>query len=170
MRLLGATKGSSGRATVVFDRRTASTLLSIVSSALSGEAVAKGRSFFAGRIGELVGDTALTLVDDPTDPRAYGAATYDAEGLACRRNALIDAGVLQGFLYDTVSGSRAGVPSTGSAVRGGFAGTPGPGCRALTLAPGSRGLRRGRSAGRGGRGPLRPVDDRCPLRGEPHQR
>jgi PmbA protein len=139
VRLLGATKGTSGRATVVFDRRAASTLLSIVSSALSGEAVAKGRSFFAGRIGELVGDTALTLVDDPTDPRAYGAATYDAEGLACRRNALIDAGVLQGFLYDTVSGSRAGVPSTGSAVRGGFAGTPGPGCRALTLAPGREG-------------------------------
>jgi PmbA protein len=139
VRLLGATKGTSGRATVVFDRRAASTLLSIVSSALSGEAVAKGRSFFAGRIGELVGDTALTLVDDPTDPRAYGAATYDAEGLACRRNALIEAGVLQGFLYDTVSGSRAGVPSTGSAVRGGFAGTPGPGCRALTLAPGREG-------------------------------
>jgi PmbA protein len=52
---------------------------------------------------------------------------------------LIDAGVLRGFLYDTVSGSRAGTASTGSAVRGGFAGTPGPGCRALTLAPGPEG-------------------------------
>ncbi|MGD0393121.1 MAG: TldD/PmbA family protein [Acidimicrobiales bacterium] len=139
VRLLGATKGTSGRSTVVFDRRVASTLLSVVSSALSGEAVAKGRSFFAGRIGELVGVPALTLVDDPTDPRAYGASAYDAEGLACRRNALIDSGVLRGFLYDTVSGSRSGVASTGSAVRGGFAGTPGPGCRALTLAPGQEG-------------------------------
>ncbi len=139
VRLLGATKGTSGRSTVVFDRRVASTLLSVVSSALSGEAVAKGRSFFAGRVGELVGVPALTLVDDPTDPRAYGASAYDAEGLACRRNALIDSGVLRGFLYDTVSGSRSGVASTGSAVRGGFAGTPGPGCRALTLAPGQEG-------------------------------
>ncbi|HEY7947621.1 MAG TPA: TldD/PmbA family protein, partial [Acidimicrobiales bacterium] len=109
VRLLGATKGPSGRSTVVFDRRIATTLLSVVSSALSGEAVAKGRSFFAGRIGELVGDPGLTLVDDPTDPRAYGAAAYDAEGLACRRNVLVDAGVLHGFLYDTVSASRAGV-------------------------------------------------------------
>jgi PmbA protein len=139
VRLLGATKGPSGRFTVVFDRRVASTLLSVVSSALSGEAVAKGRSFFAGRIGELVGDPVLTLVDDPTDPRAYGAAAYDAEGLACRRNVLIDGGVLRAFLYDTVSASRSGVASTGSAVRGGFAGTPGPGCRALTLAPGPEG-------------------------------
>ena len=139
VRLLGATKGPSGRSTVVFDRRMATALLSVVSSALSGEAVAKGRSFFAGRIGEQVGHPGLTLVDDPTDPRAYGAAAYDAEGLACRRNALIEAGVLQGFLYDTVSASRAGVASTGSAVRGGYAGTPGPGCRALTLAPGPEG-------------------------------
>ncbi len=139
VRLLGAKKGPSGRQTVVFDRRIATTLLSVVSSALSGEAVAKGRSFFAGRIGELVGGTTLTLVDDPTDPRAYGAAAYDAEGLACRRNVLIDAGVLRAFFYDTVSASRAGVSSTGSAVRGGFSGTPGPGCRALTLAPGAEG-------------------------------
>jgi PmbA protein len=139
VRLLGATKGPSGRSTVVFDRRMATTLLGIVSGALSGEAVAKGRSFFAGRIGEQVGHPGLTLVDDPTDPRAYGAAAYDSEGLACRRNVLIDSGVLQGFLYDTVSGSRAGVASTGSAVRGGYAGTPGPGCRALTLAPGPEG-------------------------------
>ena len=139
VRLLGATKGPSARTTVVFDRRIASTLLSVISSALSGEAVAKGRSFFVGRIGELVGDPALTLVDDPTDVRAYGAAAYDAEGLACRRNVLIDGGVLRGFLYDTVSASRSGVRSTGSAVRGGFAGTPGPGCRALTLAPGREG-------------------------------
>jgi PmbA protein len=140
VRMLGATKGSSNRATVVFDRRVASTVLSVISAALSGEAATKGRSFFAGRIGEQVGVPLLTLADDPTDPRAFGAATHDAEGLACRRNVLIEGGVLRGFVYDTVSGSRAGTASTGSAVRGGFSGTPGPGCRALTLAPGPEGF------------------------------
>jgi PmbA protein len=140
VRMLGATKGPSGRSIVVFDRRVATTLLSVISSALSGEAVAKGRSFFAGRIGEQVGGALVTLVDDPTDPRAYGAAAYDAEGLACRRNELIAHGVLQGFLYDTIAGSRAGLASTGSAVRGGFSGTPSVGCRALTLAPGPEGF------------------------------
>ena len=139
MRLLGATKGPSGRSTVVFDRRVATTLLSVISSALSGEAVEKGRSFFAGRLGEQVAGSVLTLVDDPTDPRAYGAAAYDAEGLACRRNVLVENGVLRRFLYDTVSASRAGTASTGSAVRGGFSGTPGPGCRALALTVGPEG-------------------------------
>ena len=136
VRLLGAGKARSGRVTVVFDPRVASTLVSVVSSALSGEAVVKGRSFFAGRVGEEVASAGVTLVDDPTDPRAYGAAAFDGEGLACRRNVLIDGGVLTGFVYDTVSARRAGTVSTGSAVRGGFAGVPGAGCRAIALSPG----------------------------------
>jgi PmbA protein len=137
VRLLGAQKARSGRHTVVFDRRVVSTLLSVVASALSGEAVVKGRSFFAGRIGEPVAAPGVTLVDDPTDARAYGASSHDGEGLACRRNVLIAGGVLRMFVYDTVSARRAGATSTGSAVRGGFAGTPTAGCRALVLSPGS---------------------------------
>ncbi|HLW45060.1 MAG TPA: metallopeptidase TldD-related protein, partial [Acidimicrobiales bacterium] len=136
IRLLGAGKARSGRFTVVFDPRVVSTLLSVVSSALSGEAVVKGRSFFAGRLGEDVASANVTLVDDPTDPRAFGAAAFDGEGLACRLNVLVDAGVLRSFVYDSVSARRAGTASTGSAVRGGFAGTPGAGCRALALSPG----------------------------------
>jgi PmbA protein len=135
-RMLGAQKARSGRYTVVFDPRVVSTLLGVVSSGLSGEAVVKGRSLFAGRIGESVAAPTVTLVDDPTDSRAFGAASHDGEGLACRRNVLISDGVLCMFVYDTVAARRAGTSSTGSAVRGGFAGTPGAGCRALVLTPG----------------------------------
>jgi PmbA protein len=137
-RLLGAQKAKSGRFTVVFDPRVVSTLLSVVASALSGEAVVKGRSFFAGRIGESVADPSVTLTDDPTDSRAFSAASSDGEGLACRRNTLISDGVLRMFVYDTVSARRAQTHSTGSAVRGGFAGTPSAGCRALVLSPGTK--------------------------------
>jgi PmbA protein len=138
VRMLGATKARSTHCTVVFDPRVVSTLLSAISAALSGEAVVKGRSFFAGRVGESVATPGVTLVDDPTDPRAFGAATHDGEGLACRRNVLISDGVLRMFVYDTVSAMRAGTLSTGSAVRGGFAGTPSAGCRALVLTPGDK--------------------------------
>jgi PmbA protein len=136
-RMIGATKVKSGRGVVVLDSRVTSTLLSVISSALSGEAVTKGRSIFAGRIGEEVACPLVTLVDDPTDARAFGASTHDAEGLACRRNVLIDAGVLRGFVFDTTAARRAGTVSTASAVRGGYATTPVAGCRALLLAPGS---------------------------------
>jgi PmbA protein len=138
-RMLGAQKVRSAHCTVVFDPRVVSTLLAVMASALSGEAVVKGRSFFAGRIGETIATGGVTVVDDPTDPRAYGASSHDGEGLACRRNVLIADGVLGMFVYDTVSARRAGAVSTGSAVRGGFAGTPGAGCRALVLSPGAKG-------------------------------
>ena len=135
-RMLGATKARSQRCAVVFDPWVTSTLLAIVASALSGEAVTKGRSFFAGRIGEDVAVPAVRLVDDPTDRRAFGASAYDAEGLACRHNVLIEGGVLRGFVFDSTSARRAGTTSTASAVRGGYASTPVAGCRALQLAPG----------------------------------
>ena len=138
-RLLGARKPPSARLTVVLDKRITTTLLSLLAGTLSGEAVLKGRSLFANRMGEQVAAESVTLVDDPTDPEAYGAAAYDGEGLACRRNVLVRDGVLEGFVYNTYAGRRAGVASTGSAVRGGFKSAPGVGCRALSLAPGEGG-------------------------------
>jgi len=137
-RLIGATKTRSGRMSVVFDPRVTSTLLAVLGAALSGEAVTKGRSFFADRVGEAVAVGSVTLVDDPTDARAYGAAGSDAEGLACRRTLLIDGGVLHSFAFDSTSARRAGTVSTGSALRGGYATTPSAGCRALSLLPGPR--------------------------------
>jgi PmbA protein len=135
-RLLGAKKPHSSRLNVVFDRRVTATLLSVLARTLSGEDVAKGRSLFAGRLGEEVGNSALLLVDDPTNELAYGASAVDAEGLACRRNVLIENGRLVSYLYDTYSARLAGTTSTASAVRGGYKSTPGVGARALTLQPG----------------------------------
>lgn len=135
-RMLGARKPLSQRLPVVLDRRVTATLLSIVAGTLSGEEVAKGRSLFAGRVGEEVAVGNLSLVDDPTDPAALGATPFDAEGLACRRNRLIEGGKLLGYLYDTHAGRVAGTPSTASAVRGGYRTTPGVGARAVLVEPG----------------------------------
>ncbi|MGH9123642.1 MAG: TldD/PmbA family protein, partial [Acidimicrobiales bacterium] len=136
-RLLGARKPPSARVTVVFEPRITATLLSIVTGTLDGESVLKGRSLFANRVGEMVSVPDLVLFDDPTVPEAYGAARIDAEGLACRRNVLVDGGVLQGFLYNTYAGRRAGKATTASAVRAGFKSGPGVGARAVALVPGT---------------------------------
>ena len=135
-RMLGAVKPSSMKCAAVFGPRTTATLLAIIGGACSGDAVVRGRSFFANRIGEMVASPLFTLVDDPTDPRHFSASSFDGEGLACRRNTLIEHGQLKAFVYDTVSARRAGASSTGSAVRGGIAGSPSAGCRALQLLPG----------------------------------
>jgi len=138
-RLLGATKPSSGRLTIVLEPRLALTLLGIVSGMLSGDVVVKGRSPFGDRVGEPIASPLLSLTDDPTRPESLGSEEIDGEGLACRRNELIADGVLQGFLRDSYIGRRTGLGSTGSAVRGARS-LPGPGAQVLVMEPGERGL------------------------------
>ncbi len=135
-RLLGATKPASGRVTVVLDPFVTAQFLGILGGTLSGEALKKGRSLFADRLGEDVASPLLTLVDDPTNPVAYTASETDGEGLASRRNQLIEDGRLRQFVHNSYTARWAGTASTASAVRGGFKTTPGVGCRALSLAPG----------------------------------
>ncbi len=136
-RLLGATKPASARLTILLEPRLAVTLLGIVSGMLSGDAVIKGRSPFADRVGEQIASPLVGLVDDPTRAESLGAEEIDGEGLACRRNVLIDGGVLQGFLHDSYSGRRSGTASTASAVRG-VRSLPGVGAQLLVMEPGSR--------------------------------
>ncbi|HVF32147.1 MAG TPA: TldD/PmbA family protein [Acidimicrobiales bacterium] len=137
-RMLGATKPASAKLTVVLEPFVSASFLSVLASTLNGDAVLKGRSLFADRVGEEVAAPFLTLVDDATNPDASGASRYDAEGLASRRTPLIENGVLTGFLYNTYAARRAGRASTGSAVRGGFKTGPGCGPRAIALTPGDR--------------------------------
>ncbi len=137
-RLLGATKPASKRTTVVLDPMVTAQFLGVISSTLNGEAVVKGRSLFAERLGDEVAAPFVTFIDDPTNPKAYSATDVDGEGLAARRNVLIQDGVLKQFVHNSYSARRAGMVSTGNATRGGFAGTPGVGCLAMSLVPGTR--------------------------------
>lgn len=135
-RLLGATKPGSERTTIVLDPYVTAQFLSIIGGTLSGESVLKGRSLFADRLGEEVASGLVTLVDDPTNVAAHTASETDGEGLASRRNVLIEDGVLRTFVHNAYTARRAGTVSTANAVRG-IASTPSAGCRALSLKPGT---------------------------------
>ena len=137
-RLLGATKPESRRITVVLDPFVTAQFLGIIGGTLNGESVVKGRSLFANRIGEAVANPLLTLVDDPTNPLAYTATDIDGEGLAARRNVLIQDGVLQTFVQSSYSARRMGLKPTGNGLRGGYGGSPSAGCLALQIVPGTR--------------------------------
>lgn len=135
-RMLGAVKPPSGRLTVVLDPWVSAQFLGIVGGTLSGEMVQKGRSLFAERLGDNVAASGVTLIDDPTDMRAFTASATDGEGLATRRNVLIDGGRLDRFVHNSQTARRAGTVSTGSAVRG-YSSTPGAGVRAVSVVPGT---------------------------------
>jgi len=136
--MLGAAKAPSERLTVVFDPYVTSQFLGLVAELLSGEAVLRGRSAFAGRVGETVAAPSVTLYDDPCDPLAPTADDIDGEGLACRRVPLLAGGVLEGYLHNAYTARSSGTTSTGSAQRGSHRSVPGVGPRVVKLTPGSR--------------------------------
>jgi PmbA protein len=134
--LLGARKPESRRVTAVFDPRASAAVLGVIGGTLTGDAVLKGRSLFADRVGENVAVPSFTLVDDPTDGRAVSASHIDGEGLASRRTSLIEGGSLRGFLYASWAARKSKAASTASASRG-YESTPMTSPRALQLMPGT---------------------------------
>ncbi len=106
---------------------------------VDGKNVYKGISPMAGKVGEKLFDAKLTLVDDPTVDGKFGSAAYDDEGVPHRRNVLIGAGTLNGFLYDLKTAAQSGVESTGNGSRGLF-NQPNPAPTNLVIAPGETSL------------------------------
>ncbi|HWP60549.1 MAG TPA: TldD/PmbA family protein [Candidatus Acidoferrales bacterium] len=117
LRKLNARKVKTRAVPVVFDPETAASLLRHLASALSGYALYKRASFLLGRLGQPIGAEGLTVIDDATIPGALGSRPFDGEGLACRKNVVIERGVLRSYLLDTYSGKKLGLPSTANAAR-----------------------------------------------------
>lgn len=138
VRMLGAKQPSSRRLTVILEPEVTAQFLSIIGGTLTGEAMLKGYSPFADRVGESIGNKIITVVEDPTDPESFGADRFDDEGLATRRIPLINAGALQGFVHNSYTGKRSGHGSTGSASRSALAAPVGVRCRALAATPGTQ--------------------------------
>lgn len=134
VRVLGATKPATARVPVVLDRYAATAFLGVLASVLSAEEVLKGRSPFAGRLGDRLGSELVTIVDDGRILAGPGACPVDDEGVPTARTELVAAGVLAGFLHDTYTARRTGGDqrSTGNARRG-FRSPPSVGATNLYL-------------------------------------
>ncbi|MDY7041072.1 MAG: TldD/PmbA family protein [Chloroflexota bacterium] len=125
----------SGVMPVLFSPKGTTVLSLPLMLGLDGKNVYRRVSPMAGKLGEKLFDSKLTMVDDPTLDGRPGSAPYDDEGVPRRRNVLIEEGTLHGFLYDLKTAAQAGVESTGSGSRGLF-GPPAPSPSNLILASG----------------------------------
>jgi PmbA protein len=135
--MIGASKPASRSCPVVLDPTVAASFAGLVGGALGASAVQRGRSPFAGRLGEEVASEAFVLHDDGRDPAGAASAPFDGEGVPRRRTALIEGGRLGAFLYDTYTANREGVESTGNATRAGYRSQPRVAASNLIVAAGS---------------------------------
>lgn len=139
VQMLGAKTISTQRTTIVLDPQVATSFLSVISPAITAEAVQKGRSLFGGKVGKKIAATEITLIDDGTMPNAIMSAPFDGEGVPTSKTVLIDQGELKGFLHNTYTAAKDGVQSTGNGMRGSFKGTPEVGVTNFYIAPGGVG-------------------------------
>jgi PmbA protein len=142
LRRLGARRVPTQRVPIVFAPEVARSLIGSIFEAASGDAIWRGASFLAGKLGELIAAPSLTIIDDstmllPTGMGGFGTSPFDGEGLPSRRTVVVEAGVLRNYLLNTYTARKLGMKSTHNASRG-LAGAPGIGCGNLYLEPGTR--------------------------------
>ncbi len=122
---LGSRKVETQECAIVFDPEVARSLVGTIFSVANGSSFWRKSSYLVGKEGQLVASPLVTIIDDPLIPRAPGSRPFDGDGLATRRNTVVDKGVLGPVLCDVYSARKLGRASTGSSGRG-IGGNPGP--------------------------------------------
>ncbi|HEX7874976.1 MAG TPA: TldD/PmbA family protein [Sphingobium sp.] len=133
---LNPAKIESGVMPVIFDPRIGAGMLGHLIGGIVGPAIARRSSFLLDSLGEQLFDSAITIIDDPLRPRGLRSRPFDGEGLPVARTALIDRGVLTGWLLDSASARQLGLEPTGHASRGG-SGAPGASVTNVHMEPGA---------------------------------
>ena len=120
--MLGAGSLATCRVPLVLAPDVAAEFLEVLGPALTAEAVQKGKSVFAGKLGQAVGSKELTLIDSGLLPQGIATAPVDDEGVPSQETTVLEQGVLKTYLYNTYSAAKDGVQSTGNGVRPSFRG------------------------------------------------
>ena len=112
----------------------------VVSSAIKGERLARLESFWAGKMGQKIIASDLSLIDNATMSGGISSSSRDGEGVPTRSQVIIDSGKLVGSLWSSrdsaklvSEGKIEHAASTGSASRGGHQSPPVTTCSNLEL-------------------------------------
>lgn len=137
VRMLGAQSIASATLPVVLDPYIGTNFLGVLQTALSGEAVLKGKSFYRGKEGRQVAGKLFTVIDDGAMPGRLGSSPFDGEGVPSEKTVLIDEGKLTGLLHNLYTAKKSGAASTGNSVRGSYKSTPEVGATNFYIAAGA---------------------------------
>ena len=135
--LLDAVDAPTGRLPVVVGNGFGGVLLhEAVGHGLEADAIQKGASVYAGRLGEQLAEPLVTAYDDGARTGEWGSDGIDDEGTPTRRTTVIEDGRLTSYLYDLLRARRDGVDSTGNGRRASFRHLPIPRMTNTFFAPG----------------------------------
>lgn len=120
--MLDAESVPSGQYRILLRNDMAATLLRTYSSLFSAYAAQKGLSLLSGRENEMIAAPCVSIIDDPWMKDSFSSRTFDGEGVATRKKAVVEAGRLNTLLHNLKTARKQGVASTGNAARASAAG------------------------------------------------
>lgn len=134
---LEAVDAPAGNMTVVLGPGWPGILLhEAIGHGLEGDFNRKGSSAFSGRLGEKVGSSLCTVVDDGTIENRRGSLSIDDEGVQTQCTTLIENGVLKGYMHDKMNARLMGHAVTGNGRRESYAHLPMPRMTNTYMLPG----------------------------------
>lgn len=132
---VGARKPKTGSYPVLYDERISSGIIGHVLGAINGASIARGSSWLRDALGQQILPSGLSIIENPHRPRISGSRAFDGEGLPTARRAIVEDGVLTGWVLDLATGRKLGMPSTANAARG-TSSPPSPGTSNIDLTQG----------------------------------
>ena len=105
----GQTPVASGRYNMIIDNRVGSNLLFRLFQPLNARNIQQRNSFLAGMIDQPIGSEKLTVIDDPFIKGGLASRLFDSEGIAARKRAIVENGVLRTYLIDNYYGRKLGM-------------------------------------------------------------
>jgi PmbA protein len=131
----GPRKVETCKVPVVYDPRVSNSLVGHLIGAANGASIARKTSFLKDRLGQQLFNKNIRIIDDPLRLRGLRSQPFDAEGVAVKKLAIIDEGVLSSWLLDSSTARELGLVTTGHAQRG-VSSSPSPGSYNLHLEAG----------------------------------
>ena len=112
---IGQQKIGSEKMTMIVENKQVGRIFNPLISAINGQAIQQKNSFLIDKLNEKVVSEKLTLTDDPFIVSGRGSRLFDSEGLATKKRAVFEKGVLKTYYIDTYYGKKLQMdPTSGS--------------------------------------------------------
>jgi len=116
VRQLNPRKIKTQKVPVIFEPMMTSWLMGFLFGCVSGISIYQKTSFLVDKLGERIGNSSVNVIDDGLLPGMLGSRPFDAEGVPCTKNTVVENGILRNYLCNTYAARKLKLKSTGNSA------------------------------------------------------